>query len=52
MTRARWARTFAFACLLELGAFQGALMGQHALNAVVWAVVFFVVSASLSEAPR
>jgi uncharacterized membrane protein YoaK (UPF0700 family) len=48
MTRTRWARVFAFASMLQLGAFVGALGGQHALNAIVWAVVFFGVSVGLT----
>jgi NADH:ubiquinone oxidoreductase subunit 6 (subunit J) len=49
MTRARWAKWFAFASLLELGALVGAILHTPALHALVWLVVFFVVTAALAN---
>jgi hypothetical protein len=49
MTRVRWAKWFAFATMLELGALIGALLHTKALNALVWAVVFFVATAAMAN---
>jgi hypothetical protein len=44
-----WAKWFAFATLLELGALLGALLHTKALNALVWLVLFFVVTAAMAN---
>ena len=44
-----WAKWFAFATVLELGAFVGALLHTTAFHALVWGVLFFVATAVLAN---